>query len=388
MKRSVSAFSAAVLIALVLSPVLAADPQEKPPAPKRTYRPLPPPADFSPGLLEVDNADFDWGGVMEGEKVRHDYVLRNVGGSPVTIERVQPSCGCTLGAKPNEPILPGKTGIVTLEINTRRFSGHVKKSASIVSNAKNSPLTVYIGGNVETVYSIEPPNPTISVVKGNPPQTAKVTVRRNPNAKKQFAVKAVRPEGKVVQASLAEVTPGELYEITLSADVGDDQRKYFYERVALAVEVDGKSMDSDFQVSIPVKERIEAQPKTAIYFNRTETQTLRQPGAQPLSKSVEIVSLGGPDHRFQVTGVVAAPPAPAPGTPQASAPNPSPPAAGPSQYFETKVEPVEPGKRYKLTVLMKKLPEGNLRSIRETLKVETDDPAVPDVPVTVMAAVY
>ncbi len=384
-----TAFFSAIFPVLFSSVALAGDPAEQPSPPKRSYRPIPPRMDFSPGVLEVDNPDFDWGSVLQGEKVRHDYILKNVGGYPVTISAVRPSCGCTVASFTKDPIAPGKTGTVTLEISTKGYKGAMKKSATVQSNAKNSTITIYIGGKVETPFTIQPPDLGISVVRGDEPKPLKVTVSRNPGTSDTLVVKQVRTDSKIVKASVAEVKPGELYEVTVVADLGADQRKYFYEKLTLDLEVGGKPMDSDLQVRVEVKDRIEIQPKT-VYFAAAETRKLREEGAQPLSRSVEIVSLGGPDHTFRITGVTTRP-APTPGAkPPAgsSAPGAEAPKAEQPKFFETKVEPIEPGKKYRLTVLMKKVPEGASRTVREVIAIQTDDPMVPEITLTPMAAVY
>lgn len=378
------------LILLVSSSLAAGEPEAQPTPPKRTYRPIPPRMDFSPGVLEVDTADFDWGEVLQGEKVRHDYVLKNVGGHPVTISAVRPSCGCTVASFTREPIPPGKTGIVTLEFTTKGYRGAVKKTATVQSDAKNPTITLSIGGKIELPFTIQPPDLRFTIVKGDEPQPLKATISRNPGVQQNLVVKQVRTDSKIVKASLAEVKPGELYEITVTADLGNDQRKFFFERLMLDLEIGGKQMDSELRVDVQVKDRVEAQSKT-VYFPAQETRNLRQPGAQPISKSLEVVSLGGPGHSFQITGLTfraqQVPGAKPESGPQSESGTEA--AKGESpKYFEAKVEPVEPGKKYRVTVSMSKLPEGTGRTVREILVIQTDDPSVPEIPVTVIAAVY
>jgi hypothetical protein len=110
-------------------------------------------------------------------------------------------------------------------------------------------------------------------------------------------------------------------------------------------------------VSITVKDRIDVQPRTSIYFSRTETKTL------PASKTLDIKSLGGPDHSFQITAVETQ-----------------------TQAFETKLETVEPGKQYRLIVTLSKVADATARTLREKIVLRTDDPTIKEIPITAMAA--
>jgi hypothetical protein len=215
----------------------------------------------------------------------------------------------------------------------------------------------------------------------------KLTLKRNQAAKVRFSVKEVRPDNPYVTAKTTEVTPGELYEIAICATVEGDKR-YLYEKVNVVLALDGgKTFDTDFSVSITVRDRIDIQPRTSVYFNRNETKPLGEPGAQPVTKTLDIVSLGGADHQFSITGVTSAPAAPPP-TPAGAQPAPAVPQAPAPHYFDAKVETVTPGKHYRLVVSMSGLPDEKLRTVRERFVIQTDDPTVKELSVTAMAAVY
>lgn len=364
-------------------------PQGTPTPQGRSYRPIPPPANFAPPVIACDAPDYDWGTVIQGEKVSHDYVMKNTGGSPLIIQQVRPSCGCTMAGKPDKPIPPGGTGIVTLEIDTKSFTGPIKKTAAVTSNALPNPLTLTIGGIVESLFTLEPRTPQLKIPRGVPCEPVKVTLRRNQTAKVPFTVKDVRAENPAVTTRVTEVTPGELYEIAVSADVGlQDDKRYLYEKVNVSLALaSGKTFQTDFSVSITVSDRIEIQPRTSVYFNRNETKPLAEPGAQAVSKTLDIVSLGGSDHSFAITGVTSAPAATPTPAPAGGQPPPAVPQAAP-HYFDTKVETVTPGKHYRLTVSMSALPDQKLRTVRERFVIQTDDPSVKELSVTAMAAVY
>ena len=99
-------------------------------------------------IHEVVETKFDFGKITDGDKVRHTYMVKNIGNNPLVISNVQVSCGCTAPFFPKEPILPGKTGEVTLEFNSAGKEGLVNKNALIVANADNAPFSIGFSAEV------------------------------------------------------------------------------------------------------------------------------------------------------------------------------------------------------------------------------------------------
>jgi len=99
--------------------------------------------------MEVPNTKFDFGKMKEGEKVRHNWTVKNTGSNPLMISNVQTSCGCTAPSFPKEPILPGAEAIITLEFNSAGKEGLVNKNALIVANTEDSPFSIGFTAEVE-----------------------------------------------------------------------------------------------------------------------------------------------------------------------------------------------------------------------------------------------
>ena len=330
---------------------------------KRTFRPLPPPKDYSPPVLHIEEPAYTWGTALQGEVIKHSFVIENKGGSPLKIVKVKPSCGCTTVDKPSQPIEPGKSGVVTLQIDTKKFTGAVNKTATVRSNASQATVKLTMKGKVDPFFEVDPKAPKVHIVRGGTSPPLKVKLRKKTEA--EFTIKGIKTESKVLTATLSEVEEGKLYEVELQAKSSDDDRKYYYENVQVDVEANGQEFKIPIRVSVAVKNRIDIQPRTSVYFGRKDTQQLAKPDAEPLTKTLELQSLGGPEHTFKVTKV--------------SNQNPT---------FETKLETVEDGKHYRLIVSLSKLPaENKARTIRDTILIETDDPTVKELKVSALAAV-
>jgi hypothetical protein len=89
----------------------------------------------------LDSANRDFGKVMEGQKLEVSYRFKNAGGKPLVIERVQPSCGCTVAEQPREPVAPGAEGLIKASFNSEGHVGINHKSLYVYANAKGSPRT-------------------------------------------------------------------------------------------------------------------------------------------------------------------------------------------------------------------------------------------------------
>ena len=112
---------------------------------------------ISAPMLVIDSADYDIGEVYQHDtkSVNHTFQIKNIGDSTLIIKDVKASCGCTTVGH-DSIIQPGKTGIVSQEINTLNMhSGTFRKYVTIFSNAKNNAeVKISLGGTFKTVIEL------------------------------------------------------------------------------------------------------------------------------------------------------------------------------------------------------------------------------------------
>ncbi|MEI6021943.1 MAG: DUF1573 domain-containing protein [Bacteroidota bacterium] len=102
---------------------------------------------FETEVIDYGMVDYDANGLRE-------FKFTNVGKSPLTITSVQGECGCTattIDGKPGwpqEPILPGKSGVIKVKYDTKR-EGRFEKNVTITSNAKYASKKVRIKGEIK-----------------------------------------------------------------------------------------------------------------------------------------------------------------------------------------------------------------------------------------------
>ena len=76
--------------------------------------------------------------VKQGEHAVGRFVLQNAGNMPLVVDKVAPSCGCSVTSF-DRVIDPGGWGRVDLLVNTRGQEGHHVKRAIIYTNDPKKP---------------------------------------------------------------------------------------------------------------------------------------------------------------------------------------------------------------------------------------------------------
>lgn len=100
--------------------------------------------------IEFKEETIDYGTVTKGDDSGlRVFEFKNIGDSPLIINDVKSSCGCTVPTKPQEPIMPGKTGKIEVQYNMN--PGPISKTITVQSNAVNKDsgiIPLRIKGNV------------------------------------------------------------------------------------------------------------------------------------------------------------------------------------------------------------------------------------------------
>lgn len=109
--------------------------------------------------IKFNEEKWDFGKTKQGKVLNHVFVFKNEGDSPLIIDKVLTSCGCTAALVSEKKILPGKKGEIKVTLNTRGYEGNLSKYIYVESNDPDHPqkqLTVAVAINV-------PPRPKIEL---------------------------------------------------------------------------------------------------------------------------------------------------------------------------------------------------------------------------------
>ena len=108
----------------------------------------------SQGSFEFEKMIHDFGMVTEGEQAKFEFNFTNTGSEPIVLSTVKASCGCTTPFYTKEPVMPGETGSIKVNYNSKGRLGAFTKSITIHSNVLKSPV-LYIKGIVEPSIEVK-----------------------------------------------------------------------------------------------------------------------------------------------------------------------------------------------------------------------------------------
>ena len=77
---------------------------------------------------------WDFGKIIEGERVEHTFKFKNTGKANLVIASCTASCGCTIPEWPKEAIAPVESGEIKVEFNSAGKSDMVTKDITIMAN--------------------------------------------------------------------------------------------------------------------------------------------------------------------------------------------------------------------------------------------------------------
>ncbi len=103
--------------------------------------------------IEFNSDTVDYGEIQKGADGVRVFEFTNTGNAPLIISKVSSSCGCTIPKKPEEPILPGKTGEIQVKYDTNRV-GPIRKAITVISNADTPTVVLKIKGEIKAPEGI------------------------------------------------------------------------------------------------------------------------------------------------------------------------------------------------------------------------------------------
>lgn len=160
---------------------------------------------------------YDFGRIKAGTVVRHDFVVKNTGGTELEIRTVSPGCGCTTAGDWDRRIAPGSQGVIPLQLSTTGFTGNISKHIGITSNdPKNPNVSLEIKGVVWNPIDISPTVAVFSVNEGSEAPATR-SVRIVSHLEQPITISTPRPATDAFGAELIALRPGHEFELRITA---------------------------------------------------------------------------------------------------------------------------------------------------------------------------
>lgn len=90
------------------------------------------------------------GTLSRNNTIRAQFALINQGNSPLVIKEIKTSCSCSPASWSKKETAPGDTIWVELRFSPKGYPpGPFRQSASVISNARNSPFLLLMEGHLK-----------------------------------------------------------------------------------------------------------------------------------------------------------------------------------------------------------------------------------------------
>jgi hypothetical protein len=176
--------------------------------------------------LAVDQEEFDFGSVPQGERVQHTFILSNAGDAPLVVSKVRSSCGCTVALLSSKNLEPGEQGELKASFDSVRFRGAVSKTIYLYTNDPGTPVKpLLIKGEVHELFTLAPRQVNFGVVDEARASEARVVLTNH--TVEDLLIELMQTTTPALNARYEKVLPaGESREIVVTIKPKPGQERF------------------------------------------------------------------------------------------------------------------------------------------------------------------
>jgi len=100
--------------------------------------------------IRFDAESFDFGRVIQGAEIDHEFQFTNTGSAPLVINNVEVSCGCTTPFYPFIPIEPGERGKISVHFSSKGRLGSQNPTITVYTNTDSGTYELNLKGIIDT----------------------------------------------------------------------------------------------------------------------------------------------------------------------------------------------------------------------------------------------
>jgi Protein of unknown function (DUF1573) len=290
-----------------------------------------------PPAATVAEPLYNFGAVFQGTPIKHTFRVENHGTGTLTLGAVQTSCGCTVAQPTKRQIQPGDYSEIAAVFDTSADKGPAQRIITVATNdPKQKQLSLTIKGDVKVKVDANPTPLVFDKVKHGTAESRRVLVTDTVGG--DFKIRSITnssPNLKVTQQPRTDGRPGAELVVTvlktMPAAAFSDVIKVATNVAPLDIPVSGTVLGDLNVLPAQVSFGIVKHHAGALRFARLSNASDR------------------PVHVIDV--------------------------ASNNQKVSAMVEPVTPGKEFKITLQL--APNSLDGTLRGVVAIKTDDPAQP-----------
>ncbi len=100
--------------------------------------------------IRFDAETFDFGRIIQGKEIDHEFEFTNVGSAPLVINNVEVTCGCTTPFYPFIPIEPGERGKISVHFSSKGRLGNQTPTITVYTNTDPGTFELHLKGIIDT----------------------------------------------------------------------------------------------------------------------------------------------------------------------------------------------------------------------------------------------
>jgi len=128
--------------------------------------------------ISVEEEIYDFGSVEPGQRVNHEFIIKNIGNAPLVVEKIKTSCGCAGASIQNNVIQPNHKEKLSVWYKARKISGETTQWVALLTNIQEHPdIMLHLKANVVPKFQSDPSIMNFGILDKNQlPLTKKLRV--------------------------------------------------------------------------------------------------------------------------------------------------------------------------------------------------------------------
>lgn len=182
--------------------------------------------------ISFDKESHDYGRVLYGNSVKHQFVISNAGTQTLVIDKLQATCGCTRTIKGASEIPPGGKTTLEAEFDTIGLRpGRKEKSIYVHSNDAVRPVVrLTLLADVVRDISVEPQSLARQLTKFE--DTISFPMKLQNSGEKPYSLTGIKsPSGSLhgsVEPTTVRADPGTTIPFTLTLNLTKEMERFYY----------------------------------------------------------------------------------------------------------------------------------------------------------------
>lgn len=182
--------------------------------------------------IAFDNEAYDFGKVLYGDTMKHEFVVTNAGDQVLRIEKLHATCGCTRTIKGDVEIPPGGKTSIEAEFDTTGLRpGRKEKSIYVHSNDPVRPI-VKLSLLADLVRDINVAPPSLARQLSKLEEKVVFQMKLENSSDKPYSIIGIKSPPGSVSASLepqpVHAASGATAAFKLVLNLGDEQDRFYY----------------------------------------------------------------------------------------------------------------------------------------------------------------